>query len=161
MNNYWSNCLYPLFLSTLSSCTLASFTDQELQDELDHLAILAIAKFKFPKVDLSYKYDEEIASLYPRVKKGYYFINEVGIKELQVIIAWMKVYWLEYQLSKERNYENLYADKDVKAFSSGNLISSIDKAYKTFIAAAIQSEQDYGRVTAKGRPAIGGINTDV
>ena len=164
-NNYWSYCLYPLFLSTLSSCTLASFTDQELQDELDHLAIRAIAKFKFPKVDLSFSYDDSIENnTVPTVEqksKGYYFINNVTIKEIRVILSWMKAYWLEYQLSKERNYENLYADKDVKAFSSGNLISSIEKAYNTFVTAARKDEEDYSRVNAEGRPAIGDVNVDI
>lgn len=164
-NNYWSYCLYPLFLSTLSSCTLASFTDQELQDELDHLAIRAIAKFKFPKVDLSFSYDNDIENdivpVINRKSKGYYFLNDVTIKEIRVILSWMKVYWLEYQLSKEKNYENLYADKDVKAFSSGNLISSIEKAYKTFETAARKDEEDYSRVNAEGRPAIGDVNVDI
>jgi hypothetical protein len=73
----------------------------------------------------------------------------------------MKVYWLEYQLSKERNYENLYADKDVKAFSSGNLITSIEKAYNTFVTAARKDEEDYSRVNAEGRPAIGDVNVDI
>ena len=164
-NNYWSYCLYPLFLSTLSSCTLASFTDQELQDELDHLAIRAIAKFKFPKVDLSFSYDNSIENITVPVieqkSKGYYFINNVTIKEIRVILSWMKAYWLEYQLSKERNYENLYADKDVKAFSSGNLISSIEKAYNAFITAARKDEEDYSRVNAEGKPAIGDVNVDI
>ena len=164
-NNYWSYCLYPLFLSTLSSCTLASFTDQELQDELDHLALRAVARFKFPKVDLSFAYDSEEEnpnySIVKRKSKGYYFLNDVSIKEIRVIISWMKVYWLEYQLSKERNYENLYADKDVKAFSSGNLINSIEKAYNTFTTAARKDEEDYSRVNAKGKPAIGDVNVDI
>lgn len=164
-NNYWSYCLYPLFLSTLSSCTLASFTDQELQNELDHLALRAVAKFKFPKVDLSFAYDDEVENAkLPKIeqrKKGYYFLNNVTIKEIQVILSWMKVFWLEYQLSKEKNYENLYADKDVKAFSSGNLISSIEKAYKTFSTEARKNEEDYSRVSAEGKPAIGDVNVDI
>ena len=164
-NNYWSSCLFPLFLSSLSSCTLASYTDQELQNELDILAKRSIARFKFPKISLKYAYDGEIADIslpvVERSTKGYYFIEEVGYREIEVILAWMKVYWLEYQLSKERNYENLYADKDVKAFSSGNLISAIEKAYSTMTATARKVEEDYGRVTADGRPAIGDMNVEI
>lgn len=162
MSNYWNSCLYPLFLSSLNSCTLASYTDQELQDELDILAKRAIAKFKFPKIDLSYEYNDSIIDdtkpVVERQKAGYYFINEVGMREIVVIVAWMKVYWLEYQLSREKNYENLYADKDVKAFSSGNLISSIEKAYSTMRTAARKDEEDYYRINADGKPAIGDIN---
>jgi hypothetical protein len=75
-----------------------------------------------------------------------------------VIVSWMKVYWIEYQYSKERNYENLYADKDVKAFSSGNLLQSIDKAYNSFWTFARKDEEDYYRVNSKGKPALGDIN---
>ena len=63
----------------------------------------------------------------------------------------MKVYWLEYQLSRERNFENLYADKDVKAFSSGNLIQSIEKAYTTMRLAARKDEEDYFENVSKSR----------
>lgn len=71
----------------------------------------------------------------------------------------MKYYWVEYQVSKERNYENLYADKDVKAFSSGNLLQSIDKAFNTLWLAARKTEEDYSRVNKNGRPAVGDINS--
>ena len=67
--------------------------------------------------------------------------------------------WVELQLSKERNYENLYADKDVKAFSSGNLISSITKALDYFINLARKKEEFYYR-SNNGSPTIGGINAD-
>ena len=164
-NNYWSSCLYPLFLSSLSSCTLASYTDQELQNELDILVKRSIARFKFPKVSLNYAYDYTITDMslpiVERSTKGYYFTENVGSRECEVILAWMKVYWLEYQLSKERNYENLYADKDVKAFSNGNLISAIEKAYNTMTLAARKVEEDYGRVNANGKPAIGDVNVEI
>lgn len=164
-NNYWSYCLHPLFLSSLSSCTFASYTDQELQNELDILVKRAIARFKFPKISLEYAHDNSIENIelpvVERSTKGYYFINNVGYREIEVILAWMKVYWLEYQLSKERNYENLYADKDVKAFSSGNLISAIEKAYSTMMFTARKVEEDYGRVGANGKPAIGDVNVEI
>ena len=161
-NNYWSSSLYPLFLSSISSCTFASYTDQELQNELDKLVKRAIARFKFPKVSLAFAYDstiqDESLPVVERSTKGYYFLSDVGYREMEVLLAWMKVYWLEYQLSKERNYENLYADKDVKAFSSGNLISAIEKAYTTMTATARKVEEDYGRVRTDGKPAIGDVN---
>ena len=164
-NNYWSYCLYPLFLSSLSSCTLASYTDQELQNELDILARRAIAKFKFPKISLEFAYDDTIADetkpVVERSTKGYYFVNSIGYREIEVILAWMKVYWLEYQLSKERNYENVLADKDVKAFSSGALISSIEKAYTRMMTTARKTEEDYGRVNSSGKPALGDVNVEV
>ena len=162
-NNYWYSCLYPSFLSTLSSCTLASFTDQEIQGELSNLAIRAIAKFKFPKIELKYEYDTEYIddSQEEKVEKGYFFINDVTDKEINVLLAWMKVYWLEYQLSQEKNFKNSFYDKDVTAFSSGNLISNIEKTYRVFWEYAIREENDYGRVNTQGKPAVGDINVDI
>ena len=164
-NNYWSYCLYPLFLSTVDSCTLASVPDQELQDELDHLALRAVARFKYPKIPLVYNYDEVIEDtnmpVVERKSKGYYFINAVTQKEINVVLAWMKVYWLEYQLSKERNYENLYIDKDVTTFSPGGLLNSIKQAYSEYSFAARKEEESYYRVSADGKPAVGLINVDI
>lgn len=164
-NNYWSDCLYPLFLSSLSSCTYLSISDSELQQELDHLALRAVARFKFPKVSLDFMYDNTIDDntlpVVERREKGYYFINAVTMKEINVILAWMKVYWLEYQLSKEKAYNNNYTDKDVKSFSPGSLITSIEKAYSSFKSSARKEEEDYSRVTANGTPAIGDINVDI
>jgi hypothetical protein len=87
-------------------------------------------------------------------------VNDVGYAEIEVILSWMKVLWIEYQLSKERNYENLYADKDVKAFSSGNLIASMVKALEAFTNAARKKEEFYYR-SNNGTPTIGDINIDV
>ena len=150
MYQIWNNCLFPLFLSTLSSCTLASYSDEELRNELNNFAMRAIARFRFPRVQLDYEFDD--------CGNGV-FIYDVGMAEIEVILGWMKVLWLEYQLSKERNYENLYADKDVKAFSSGNLISSIVKALEAMTAAARKTEEFYYR-SDKGTPTIGDVNAD-
>lgn len=153
---YWSSELFPLFLKTVSSCTYTTFTDAELENELSGLARRAIARFKFPKISLEYAFDEELDI--EGNPKGYYFVAEPRMFELNVILAWMKVYWLEYQLSKEHNYENVYADKNVTAFSSGNLISAIEKAYSTLRTEARKCEEDYERVSLEGKPAIGNIN---
>lgn len=146
----WNKFLFPLFLSTLSSCTLASYSDEELRDELNNFAMRAISRFRFPRIKLDYIFSESGDGS---------FVNDVTMNELEVIVCWMKVLWLEYQLSKERNYENLYADKDVKAFSSGNLIASIVKALDTFTTQARKIEEFYYR-SNNGVPTIGDVNTD-
>ena len=152
MNNSWDKCLFPLFLSSLSSCTLASYTDEELNSELNNFAIRAISRFRFPRVSLEWITGaNDINS---------FVSDQVTYKEVDVIVAWMKVIWLEYQLSKERNYENLYADKDVKAFSSGNLISSITKAFNEMVTMARKVEEFYYRADNQGNALIGDINNE-
>lgn len=146
----WQDSIFPLFLSTVSSCTLASCTDEELNDSLNMLAMRAIARFRFPRIKLDYTISEEdIGS----------FTNDISMSEMEVIVCWMKVLWVEYQLSKERNYENLYADKDVKAFSSGNLIASIVRALETVTSQARKIEEFYYR-SDNGTPTIGDVNSD-
>ena len=146
----WNKFLFPLFLSTLSSCTLASYTNEELEQALNEFAVRAIARFRFPRIDLAYTINENGEGS---------FVNNITMSELEVILCWMKVLWLEYQLSKERNYENLYADKDVKAFSSGNLIASIVKALEAFTTQARKTEEFYYR-SYNGTPTIGDVNAD-
>ena len=151
-SNSWDKCLFPLFLSSLSSCTLASYSDEELNSELNNFAIRAIARFRFPRVSLKWETQANGVNC---------FIDSlVDIKEIDVLVSWMKVFWLEYQLSKERNYENLYADKDVKAFSSGNLIASIGKALAEMTAAARKTEEFYYRADNNGNALIEGVNDD-
>lgn len=144
----WNECLFPLFLSTLSSCTFASYEDGDLEQALGQLAARAISIFRFPRVSLEY-----IANESGEIE----FIHDVTMAEIEVIVSWMKVMWIELQLSKERNYENLYADKDVKAFSSGNLISSITKALESFTSLARKKEEFYYR-SNQGVPTIGEVN---
>lgn len=82
---YWTDCIYPLFLSSLGSCTYANMEDLDLQNELDNLAIRAIATFKFPKVRLDYEYDNETVDDVP---KGYHFLSdEVTYREINVIVS--------------------------------------------------------------------------
>ena len=97
MNNSWDKCLFPLFLSSLSSCTLAAYSDEELNSELNNFAIRAIARFRFPRVSLEWDTGADNVNSFVS--------NQITHKEIDVIIAWMKVLWLEYQLSKTMNYK--------------------------------------------------------
>ena len=158
-NKYWAESFYPLFLAAVNSCTYSSLADIDLQDNLDELARKAVARFKFPKVNLDFRYDTAEKNGVPN---GYYFINgeEVTDKELLVIVEWMRVFWLEYQLGKERHYEATYVDKDVKAYSGSQIISSIERALSGAISFARKTEEDYYRVNKQGKPALGDVNAE-
>ena len=104
MNNYWENNLFPQFLQAKDSCTLSSLSNIEIQYELNNLALRAIADFKFPKISLLYDYDETI-NPETEVAYGYYFLEIITQKEINVILARMKQYWIEYQVSQERMFQ--------------------------------------------------------
>lgn len=158
--NYWENHLFPQFLQSVDSCTLSSFTSDEIQNQLGYLAIRAINDFRFPRVDLSYEFDTNINPV-TDIEFGYFFTSdEVGQKEFNVILARMKQYWIEFQISRERLFDNAYYDRDVRLHSPGNTLDKLIKMFRTFKDAAEFAEYNYGRVLSDKTPAIGEINDD-
>ena len=160
MRNYWENNLFPQFLNSIDDCTLLDLTTFVIQTQLGYLAVRALNDFKFPKISLDYEFDGDIN---PETGQafGYYFIsNEVGQKEFNVILARMKYYWIEYQISQERLFSNIYYDRDIRLHSPGNTIDKLIKMSTTFKNRADKAEFDYGRVSVIGDPVIGEINDE-
>ena len=157
-NNYWENHLFPQFLQSVDSYTLSDFTNFEIQNQVNYLVIRALNDFKFPKVDLSFEFDEteNDNTMEPF---GYYFnSNEVGQAELSVILARMKQYWIEFQISQERLFANAYYDRDIRLHSPGNTMDKLIKMFTTFRETADRAEFNYGRISGEGTPALGDIN---
>ena len=157
MTNYWEEELFPQFLGTIDSCTILELTNYQIQSELNRLAIRAISDFKFPQIGLEYLYDDS-ENIETGEDKGYYFVNDITQREYNVILARMKQYWVEYQISQERIFRNSYYDRDINSYSPGNMIDKLIKAYNTFKSAADTAEYNYGRVNTSKAPAIGDIN---
>ena len=156
--NYWEKHLFPQFLQSVDSCTISNFTNFEIQNQLGFLVIRAVNDFRFPKFSLDYSFDDtenpETGEPY-----GYYFnSNELSQKEYNVILARMKQYWIEFQISQERLFANAYYDKEIRLHSPGNTIDKLIKMFTTFRAEADKAEFNYGSVTLLGKPAIGEIN---
>lgn len=142
--------LYNQFLSSISSYTLIQLSDDEIQAELYNLVNRAVGAFKFPKISLSSTFNSQ--------QYQYYFDNSVSQKELNVLIALMKVYWVEYQISKEELLQNQYYDDNIRTFSTANLLAQLNRMYENFVNAAIKAEYDYSRIASDGKPRIGDIN---
>ena len=160
MRNYWENSLFPQFLQSVNDCTLLELTNFDIQRELGYLVIRAVNDFKFPKVSLDYALDSDINSETEEAY-GYYFISdEVGQKEFNVILARMKQYWIEFQISQERLFSNVYYDRDIRLHSPGNTIDKLIKMFTTFKSKADKAEFDYGRISIIGDPALGDINDE-
>lgn len=156
---YWENDLFPQFLQSIDSVTLSELSNLEIQNHLNNLAKRAIVDFKYPDYSLDYEFDDdenpETGESY-----GYYFVNEnIGQRELNVILARMKVYWIDVQLSQERNFKNDYYDVHVRLHSPGNMIAQLVRMRNTFKNAADEAERRYySRNIETGEPRIGGIN---
>ena len=156
--NYWENHLYPQFLQSVDSYTLSDFTNFEIQNQLSYLVIRALNDFMFPRVSLDYNLDETINDETMEMH-GYYFTSEeVGQREFNVILARMKQYWVEFQISQERLFANAYYDKDIRLHSPGNTMDKLIKMFNTFRSMADRAEFNYGRVSLEGAPTLGDIN---
>ena len=142
-------------LNTLNSSTLAGMSDFEIDETLALLVFRAIADFRFPQMPLTYQREEN-----PNLGTvKYYFTENITQKEINVLLAIMKKYWLEQQLDSERNFEMLYYDKDVRTFSRGNIMQQLRTRYEDAKLAAEQAQFDYGRVdSVLGTAAVGTVN---
>jgi len=152
--------LFPQFLQSIDSCTLSDFTTYQIQSELENLTIRALTDFMFPQYSLAYTIDTD-QNPATGVMFGYYFdSDDVGQREFNVILARMKQYWIEFQISQERLFANAYYDKEIRLHSPGNTIDKLIKMFSTFKATADKAEFNYNRVTIDGDSGIGEINDE-
>lgn len=129
--------LYDQALSTLRSNTIAQMSDEDIENYMFNLAIRAIGSFKFPRVSLDFDKD---------IEGNYAFKEEISQKEVNVLLAYMKMYWLQQQIDSEERFENLYYDKDVKTFSRGNMMKALKARYEVAIDEAERAEYNYSRM---------------
>lgn len=164
-----------MFLDSVKDCNYINLDDANLTEVLNGIAQLSIEDFLFPKIKLTYTYDgdddtddiatEAIIGVPPALDVpatysplGYCFDKEIGIAELKVIIAFMKKYWVSYQITYSKNFENPFFDKEIKMYSPANLLKVMSDTLVIFTRAAEQARFDYGRVDKDGKPVWGSIN---
>ena len=151
--------IYDQSLSTLKSCTYADLDEDDLKAELYNLLVRAIASFRFPKIPLTYRV-EEIPNFQGMLYKQGTFVNDIRQEEINVLLAYMKKYWMEFQISQENRFLNPYYDSNVKGYSPGNILSQLKNTYEIFSEEAEQANYNYSRVDLSGRPALGLLNDE-
>ena len=114
------NDIYPQFLASLKSNTLAEMSTDDLEEYLDELMIKAVAAFWFPRVSLEYTSDSD----------GYYFVEDIRQQEINVLGVLMKRYWLEQQLDDENKMEQKYYDSSIKTHSQANMIKVMQSRFE-------------------------------
>lgn len=135
-------------LNTLKSSTLAVMEDYDIEVMLNDMIIRAVAGFRFPKIDLSFReMDNDTETV------EYEFINTPTQREINVILALVKKSWIEQQLDNEQNFDSTYYDKDVRLHSRGNLVKALQDRYELAKKEAERAQYDYYRV-AEGQPAV-------
>lgn len=171
--NSWDDMLYPHLWATIRGTYYGVISQEQMEEECFYIARRAIAAFKFPRISTEYKVvyyvrnedgifeevDEEDENFDDAIPHGY-FVNDLTYDEIEIIIAWMKVYWCEYQLSNADNFEDMYTDANIKTYSRANLVDKNLKLLKEYRAYARDLENSYSRVTATRKPSLGDVNSD-
>lgn len=166
---YWDDVLFPPFIATIRGEIYGVITQDELDEECFNLARRAIAAFKFPKISTDYetfyaiREEDTLVEVDENTEGAIshgYFVNDLGYKELEVLIAWMKVYWVEQLLSNADNFEDIYTDSNIKTYSRANAVDKNTKLMDQYRTYARDLETRYSRVNASRGASIGDINNE-
>ena len=168
---YWDEVLYPPFRAAIRGQYYGFISQDDMDEECFNLARRAVAAFKFPKISTEYKtfhairnQNNEIEEVdvkdYPDAILHAYFVNDLNYEEIEIIIAWMKFYWTELQISNADNFEELYTDVNIKSYSRANAVEKNTKLMAEFRNYARELENRYSRVNKTHAPSLGDINTD-
>ena len=174
MPQYWDDVLYPSFRATIRGEYYGIVTIDDIDEECYNIAKRAIAAFKFPRISTQYvtyyairsedpdenntleEVDEDTEGAIPHA----YFVNNLSYAELEVILAWMKFYWCEEQISNADNFEDIYTDSNIKTYSRANAVAQNLKMMQYYRQTAQELETRYSRVNGLGKPSMGDINKD-
>lgn len=153
---YWDEVLFPEVLRLIRGERYLVMSDRQIADELITLAKQAVNNFLFPNIALDYDYEEDTESeVFPR---RYYFVNDLTDRELAIIIAWMEYFWCKLIVSNADNFNNVYFDSNIKAFSPGNMLHNYRTMMYNYRDEARRLESRYYR--ADESSGIGGTIDD-
>lgn len=164
----WEDVLYRPFIASIRGEMYSYMPQDVLDEECYHLACRAISAFKFPKISTEYTtyygYRDEVGNIIVSEDTSAvphaYFNNNLNYVEIEVILAWMKVYWAENRISNADNFDDMYTDANIKTFSRANAVEKNLKLLDNYYQRARELENRYSRVAVDGSPALGKINED-
>lgn len=145
--------LYPQILDSLKSDTLAALTNYDLKLYLDGLIKKAVAAFLFPRIDLAYRIVEDDDEAFD---DNYYFFNEITQKEKNVLLVFIKRFWLEQQIDDDTKMEHRYFDAALKTHSQANMIVALRQRYNDAVKECEMAQYNYSR-SIDNAPTIGDI----
>lgn len=152
---YWDEVLFPEVLMLIRGERYLTMSDRQIADELIVLAKQAINTFLFPRVELTYEYEEDDDNV--TFPKRYYFLDDPTDAEYAILIAWMEYYWCKLIVSDADNFNNVYFDSNIKSFSPGNMLQNYRTMMYNYRDEARRLESRYYRKDdGDGAPGIGG-----
>lgn len=129
--------LYDAFFVLLESDEWEAWGDEDIDQDLSHLARAAIPWFKFPRC--SFDLDES---------KKYFIDKNVGNAELQILALFMKDIWYGRVIDSWENLRPLYTERD---FSPAAQLNQFNERQKLTQKRAKDLEATYYR-SIKGKP---------
>jgi hypothetical protein len=145
--------LYPQILDSLKSDTLAALTNYDLKVYLDGLIKKAVAAFLFPRIDLGYDINPDDDDAFD---DNYYFFNTITQKEKNVLLVFIKRFWLEQQIDDDSKMEQRYFDAALKTHSQANMIVALRQRYNDALKECEMAQYNYSR-SINNTPTIGDI----
>lgn len=166
----FDDILYAPFRATIRGSYYGVVTEDFIDEECYYLAIRAISAFKFPKISTDYKTFyairqddgslEEVDANEEGAVPHAYFNNELTYAEIEILIAWMKVYWCENQISNADNFDDMYTDANIKTYSRANAVDKNMKLMAEYRSYARDLENRYSRINDNHKPSLGDVNSD-
>lgn len=129
--------IYNSFLSKISEDEWIGWEEPYIILDLKMILNSAIPHFKFPRVDLSKRNEEE-----------QYFEEDLSNEEIQILSSYMVIYWVNRNILSWENIKPLYEERD---FSQANLIDKLVKLKQSEEENAKKLESIYYR-SIKGKP---------
>lgn len=124
--------VYGAFLSRILDDEWENWDEEDVKADLFSLLQIAISRFKFPRISLSYT-DEG-------------FTEDLTNDEVQILATYMKCEWLNRNILTWENVKPLYSERD---FSQANLIDKFNKMLTAEQARAKALEGNYYRSVNK------------
>lgn len=166
----FDDILYPPFRAIIRGTYYSVITQDFIDEECYNLALRAISAFKFPKISTEYNtfyairnedgsLQEVDATVEGAIPHGR-FVNNLSYAEIEVLIAWMKVYWCENQISNADNFDDMYTDANIKTYSRANAVDKNMKLMAEYRNYARDIENRYSRINNARQPSMGDINED-
>lgn len=134
------------FLDYINSELLQQMEDGDLVDYLNNLVFRSVASFNFPKLSLAYGIDSE---------GEYYFLEQITQREVNVLIAYMKAYWLEKSADSDSDASLIYYDRDVKTYDAAKREGALQKRLTNARKEVQNALKLYYQAETDGKAAIG------
>lgn len=113
--------VYEMFMHGITDDMYISWTRQETYEDLKPFLQKAVARFRYPKVVLTYNAEDEE------------FTNTLNTEEIFILSLLMSIEWIDRQMLTVRLTELQYTGSDAKVLGTKAQMSALVELRKTFV----------------------------